>query len=125
MDTKEFLKYLSNFTSISGYEEDISKYITTVFNKYADDITYDKLGSILALKKGENNNKNIKIMLAAHMDEIGLMVKDIDKNGIIKFTSVGGIDPRTLVAQEVIIHSVKKNLWSNRNNASSFTRLFI
>ncbi|MGO1368771.1 MAG: M42 family metallopeptidase [Senegalia sp. (in: firmicutes)] len=108
MDTKEFLKKLSDTTSVSGYEEKISKYIESVFTNFTDIITYDKLGSLIAIKNGENNNKNIKIMLAAHMDEIGLIVKDIKKNGTIKFTSIGGIDPRTLVAQEVIIHGNKE-----------------
>ncbi len=43
-------------------------------------------------------------MLAAHMDEIGLMVKYIEDNGFIRFTNIGGIDPRTILGQEVIVH---------------------
>ncbi|NBI06591.1 M42 family metallopeptidase [Senegalia massiliensis] len=108
MDTIEFLKELSNYNSVSGYEQNLSKYIHNVFQKYTDDITYDKLGSLIAIKNGEKNYQNIKIMLAAHIDEIGLMVTGIAENGSIKFTSVGGVDPRTLVAQEVIIHSEKE-----------------
>ena len=49
-------------------------------------------------------------MLAAHMDEIGLMVKHIEENGFIRFTSIGGIDPRTILGQEVIVHG-KENLF--------------
>ncbi|MBS4539937.1 M42 family metallopeptidase [Clostridium sp. D2Q-11] len=108
MNTLEFLKYLSNSTSVSGYEENISEYIVNTFKEYSDDIDYDKLGSVIAIKRGTNNVSNLKIMLAAHMDEIGLMVKDFDDSGTIRFTSVGGIDPRTLVAQEVIVHGKRE-----------------
>ena len=49
-------------------------------------------------------------MMAAHMDEIGLMVKYIEDNGFLRFTSIGGIDPRTILGQEVIVHG-KKDLF--------------
>lgn len=110
MNTKEFLGTLSNLASVSGYESNITNYIADIFKEYSDEIDYDQLGSIIAIKKGLNNTSNLKIMLAAHMDEIGLMVKDFDQSGAIKFTSIGGIDPRTLVAQEVIVHG-KENLF--------------
>ncbi|MBS4536258.1 M20/M25/M40 family metallo-hydrolase [Clostridium sp. D2Q-14] len=108
MNIKDFLKELSNSTSVSGYESNITNNIVNVFSKYSDKIDYDQLGSIIAIKKGVNNFSNLKIMLAAHVDEIGLMVKDFDDSGTIRFTSIGGIDPRTLVAQEVIVHGKKE-----------------
>lgn len=104
MEIKEFLRNLSNSNSVSGHEKNISNFIADTFREYSDDIEYDKLGSIIAKKNGIKNKSNLKIMIAAHMDEIGLMVKDFDEVGTIRFTSVGGIDPRTLVAQEVIVH---------------------
>jgi endoglucanase len=69
----------------------------------------DKLGNIIAHKKGSGNGA-VKILMAAHMDEIGFMVKDIDKKGFIHFTNIGGIDPRTILAQEVIIHGKEEVL---------------
>ncbi len=104
MDTKEFLTVLSNGSTVSGHEYRINDFILSVFEKYSDDAVVDDLGNIICLKKGENNSNNPKIMLAAHMDEIGLMVKYIEKNGFIRFTNIGGIDPRTILGQEVIVH---------------------
>ena len=74
--------------------------IKSAFNRYTNDIKVDKLGNIIAFKKGVSNSDNIRIMLAAHIDEIGLMVKDIEENGFIRFTNIGGIDPRTILGQE-------------------------
>lgn len=104
MDTKEFLTVLSNGSTVSGHEYRINDFILSIFEKYSDEAVVDNLGNIICLKKGENNSKSPKIMLAAHMDEIGLMVKYIEKNGFIRFTNIGGIDPRTILGQEVIVH---------------------
>ncbi|NLY66655.1 MAG: M42 family metallopeptidase [Tissierellia bacterium] len=107
MDTKEFLKKLCTGYSVSGHEYSIEETIKLGFKKYADNINVDKLGNIIIIKKGQNNISKLKIMIAAHMDEIGLIVKSIEKNGFIKFTNVGGIDPKTIIGQEVIVHGEK------------------
>ncbi|WP_053955194.1 M42 family metallopeptidase [Inediibacterium massiliense] len=103
MENEYLLKEMLEGYGVSGYEHTLSDKISSFFKEYADEIYKDKLGNIIIHKKGTSKNP-IKIMLAAHMDEIGLMVKDIDKNGFIKFTNIGGVDQRTLLAQEVIIH---------------------
>lgn len=103
MDTKEFITMLSHTTGISGHEAEIGQKIADVFLNYTDEVTNDPLGNVIALKKGEGE-KRPRIMLAAHMDEIGLMVIKIEKNGFIRFAPVGGVDQRTLLAQEVIVH---------------------
>lgn len=104
MQAKEFLRLLCEESGVSGHEYAVSNLIIEAFKDFTNEIERDKLGNVIAVKKGENNLNNIKIMLAAHMDEIGLMVTDIDDKGFIKFTTIGGIDPRTLLAQEVIVH---------------------
>lgn len=104
MSNIEFLKLLSNHHGISGFESTLNEKIISYFKKYSDEVSVDKLGNITALKKGSSSGEKIKIMLAAHMDEIGLMVKDIEENGFLRFTSVGGIDPRTILGQEVLVH---------------------
>lgn len=104
LDTKAFLEVLCNTDSVSGHESRLEETIVSAFENHSNDIKVDSLGNIIALKKGHNNIGNIKIMLAAHMDEIGLMVKHIEDNGFIKFTTIGGIDPRTILGQEVIVH---------------------
>jgi tetrahedral aminopeptidase len=99
---KEFLKQLSENSGASGYEMMIAPLIIKEFQTLAEDVHRDRFGNIYARKKGSIGR--YKIMLAAHMDEIGLMVKEIDPRGFLRFTTVGGVDQRTLLSQEVIIH---------------------
>jgi endoglucanase len=103
METKDLLEMLSNGNGVSGFEFNLRNEIINAFEQYTDSVQLDKLGNIIAHKKGSGNGA-VKILMAAHMDEIGFMVKDIDKKGFIHFTNIGGIDPRTILAQEVIIH---------------------
>lgn len=110
MDTKEFLDVLSSGSTVSGYEYRVRDTIKYAFEEYTDKTSIDSLGNIISIKRGENNDKDIKIMLAAHIDEIGLMVKYIEGNGFIRFTNIGGVDPRTILGQEVIVHG-KKDLF--------------
>ncbi|ADL12808.1 M42 family metallopeptidase [Acetohalobium arabaticum] len=108
MENRDFLEKLSGYTGVSGREEKVAEIIRGSFSDYTDEIKTDTLGNLIALKEGEDKRKDkLQIMLAAHMDEIGLMVKDIDDDGFIKFTTVGGIDQRTLVGQEVTIYGKK------------------
>lgn len=105
MNSKELLEKLSNTSSVSCCEENVAQIISEAFSQNTDSIEKDKLNNLIALKKGINNKKEIKIMIAAHADEIGLMVKDIDDEGFIRFTKIGGVDQRTLLGAEVTVHS--------------------
>lgn len=107
MDAKDFLEVLCNEDTVSGHESRLNNSISTAFRKYSDEISIDDLGNIIILKKGKNTGSNPKIMIAAHVDEIGLMVKYIEKNGFLRFTNIGGVDPRTIVGQEVTVHGSK------------------
>jgi endoglucanase len=82
------LKELSQSFGVSGYEKEVRDIIKEAINAYADEITIDALGNLIAFKKGIGVNKK-KIMLAAHMDEIGLQVTKIEENGMIKVKSLG------------------------------------
>lgn len=100
---KELIKKLSNMRGISGFEYRISDKIAELFKPYCDEASIDRMGSIIAVKRcGKQNAK--KILIEAHCDEIGLMVKNIDERGFISVVNVGGVDPRILPAAEVIIH---------------------
>lgn len=106
------LKKLCNIYGVSGYEENIQKFIKSKIEKITDEVKVDRMGNIIAFKKSKKINqqsRNIKVMIAAHMDEIGFMVKYIDNNGFLRFETIGKFDPRTLVAQKVIIQG-KKNI---------------
>lgn len=94
------LKKLSEATGISGCENEVRNILKEELKEYADFKT-DALGNLLFEKK--NKGKKPRIMLAAHMDEVGLMITSILKNGFLKFESVGGIDDRILVSKTVTI----------------------
>ncbi|MGB9979428.1 M42 family metallopeptidase [Methanobacterium sp.] len=100
---KELLEKLSNADGVSGFEGKIREIIRDELKDHVDEIETDNLGNIIVTKKGKDNGK--KIMLAAHMDEIGLMVKHIDKEGFVKFTKIGGINDQMLLNQEVFINT--------------------
>lgn len=89
---------------ISGHEEKIAEIIERELKDVADDIEIDKMGNIIATKKG-SSKKGPKVMLAAHMDEIGLMVKYIDDNGYLRFSKIGGINDQLLMNRTVVVHS--------------------
>lgn len=104
MDAKEFLAKLIETPGISGYEYQVSQEIANAFKPYCDEVMVDDFYNVYGKKIGGATDRKPKIMLAAHMDEIGLMVKKIEKGGFIKFTNIGGVDPRILPAQEVWVH---------------------
>jgi len=98
----EFLSLLSTSSGVSGHESSIASLVTERFKTITDEVNCDTFGNVYALKKG--NGQRAKLMLTAHMDEIGLMVNKIDPRGFLSFTSLGGIDQRTLLSQEVLVH---------------------
>ncbi len=103
METGSLLKKLSEVSGVSGYEDEARAIISQEFERYADEVRTDRLGSLIALKRGEGDEPRRSIMLAAHMDEIGLIVTKIEE-GFLHFSSVGGFDVRTLLGQEVVVH---------------------
>lgn len=102
---KNLLKKLANAPGVSGFEGDIRNIMTNELKDYVDKIEVDNLGNLIATKNGKSNGK--KVMLAAHMDEIGLMIKYIDPKGFIKFVTIGGISDQTLLNHRVFIHTDK------------------
>ena len=102
MDIKEFLVKMSEVPHVSGYEHELFAVLTEAFSKFAETST-DKYGNFIAHKKGSSPG-GPKVMVAAHMDEIGMMVTAVRKGGFVKFTRIGGLDIRTMLAQEVTIH---------------------
>ncbi len=102
MDLKEFIFTAISKVGVIGFERERANFLKEEFEKYCDEVTIDTLGNVVALKKGDVENKG-KIMYVAHADEIGLMITDIDEKGLLSFTNMGGVDQRVLVAQEVRI----------------------
>ncbi|AZR72834.1 aminopeptidase [Anoxybacter fermentans] len=106
MKLEKFLAQLTEIPGVSGYEGRMGDLIGQAFSPYVDEIRKDNLQNLIALKKGEGENCP-SIMLAAHMDEIGLMVAKIEEKGFLRITSIGGVDERTILAQEVTVHGKK------------------
>jgi endoglucanase len=109
LSINENLEKLSNACGITGRENEVKDLMIQLLKPHADEIQVDKMGNVIAIKNG--NAKAPKIMLAAHMDEVGLMVKTITKDGFLQFSKMGGIDDRILPAQKVAVYT-KKGIYS-------------
>jgi endoglucanase len=103
----QIIKNLTETQACSGDEGKIRDYIREIVEPYCDKIEIDILGNLFCFIYGKANEKEskLKILLDAHIDEIGFIVRYIDKNGFIRFTQVGGQNPRILPGQKVTIHS--------------------
>lgn len=104
---KDFLFEMCSEQFVSGFEHINRNKLKKYFDPYTDSLEEDKIGSYIFKSNGSND---VKIMLAAHLDEIGMMITDILDGGFLSFTSVGGINAASLVAQDVIIYG-KENLF--------------
>ncbi len=103
MNLKETLLKLCCTPGVSGHEEKIGQVISTMLKSYSNDIFVNSLGSVIAKISNPKNNYP-KILLEAHMDEIGLIVTSITDDGFIKVSNCGGVDVKLLIAQEVVVH---------------------
>lgn len=95
----EMIKELCTVSGISGREGAVREYIIEKIKDYAE-YSVDPLGNLLVFKKGRNPAKN-KVMLDAHMDEVGLIITAITSDGYLRFTKVGGIDTRVIIGRPV------------------------
>ena len=103
MEIIPLLKRLSEAHGVSGYEQEIREIVQEAFGPYADEVKTDTLGSVIALRRGVGPEPRPAVMIAAHLDEIGLIVSEIE-DGFIHFEQVGGYDDRVLVGQELLVH---------------------
>ena len=103
MDIVPLLKRLSEAHGVSGYEHQVREIVKEEFGRYADEVTTDTLGNVIALKRGTGPAQRPSIMVATHMDEIGLIVSELEE-GFLHFEQVGGYDDRVLLGQEVVVH---------------------
>jgi len=100
------LKKICETPGTSGFENAIRNVVLETVKPLCDEVSIDAMGNVIAFKKGKTSKK---LMIPAHMDEIGFIVKHIDEQGFIKINPIGGFDPKTLTAQRVMIHG-KKNV---------------
>lgn len=96
----KLLERLCNVIAVSGDESEVRKIVLDVIKPYADEVKVDVIGNVLAIKRGTGKNR-LRVMLDAHMDEVGFMIVADDGEGIYRFENVGGIDVRHLVGKQV------------------------
>lgn len=107
----KLLEQICKTPGAPGFEQKVRELVIKEVQSLADEISTDNLGNVYAVKKGTQKTKSSedrkKVMIGAHMDEIGFMITHIDDKGFLRFTTLGGFDPKTLTAQRVIIHGKK------------------
>ena len=97
----KLLSKICTTPGVSGFEQRIREVVLEEIKDLVDEVQVDNMGNVYAIKKGKSDKK---VMIGAHMDEIGFIVTHIDDKGFIRFHTLGGFDPKTLTAQRVIIH---------------------
>lgn len=99
----ELLKELCNITALSGFHHQGTEKLKSIFERYLTDCSVDPSGNVIGYLRSGKKDAPL-IMLDAHLDTIGLIVRDFPGGGFLSFTTLGGFDPRVLPCQEVIIH---------------------
>ncbi len=107
--SKDFLKNLVSQASPSGFEQPAQGIFESYLKSIADEIIGDYTGNKIALLKTKTKNP-LKVILAGHCDEIGLMVTAVEDTGQIRFTTIGGFDPAVLPGQYVVLHMKNKSM---------------
>jgi endoglucanase len=97
------LEHLSNAFGPSGNEDEVRRILARWLRSRVDELKTDALGNLIAIKRGHGAEPRLKVMVDAHTDEVGLMITRFDKNGLLGFRVVGGIDDRLLLAKGVIV----------------------
>ncbi len=95
------LKEICEIAGAPGFEQRIRELVIREITPLVDEVSINNMGNVYAIKKGTSDKR---VMIGAHMDEIGFIVNHIDDKGFIRFHPLGGFDPKTLTSQRVIIH---------------------
>ena len=113
---REFLYELLETASVSGFEEEIQRKVIKYARGFADEVYTDEIADVVSIV---NPDAKIKVMLSAHMDEIGLMVSHITEKGMLHVSKAGGIYPGTYLGQKVrIMHEGNVVYGAVRNHGS-------
>ena len=102
MKISENIKILSNLHGVSGHEQLVAERVKNIFSPYCHECSIDDMGNVIGIKRSKNPQG--KVMIEAHMDEVGFIITDIDDRGFLYFSTIGGIDPGIMLAQEVVVH---------------------
>lgn len=103
----ELLRRLCDAPGAPGREDRVRTLVIEVLTPLCDEVSTDILGNVIGIKRAPGSaggKRAIRLMLSGHMDEISFLVTHIDDQGFLRFTPLGGFDPKTLTAQRVIVH---------------------
>ncbi len=100
----QLLKRICETPGAPGFEHRIRQLVLKELQGLADEVSIDNMGNVVAVKRGKERKR---VMIAAHLDEIGFIVNHIDEEGFLFFHPLGGFDPKTLTSQRVIVHGKK------------------
>ena len=104
----QLLEEICTVPGAPGFEKKIRELVLKELKGLVDEVELDNMGNIYAIKRGSKpENERKRVMIGAHMDEIGFIVTHIDDKGFIRFHTLGGFDPKTLTAQRVLVHGKK------------------
>jgi endoglucanase len=107
MNIKDTAREICAIPGPSGFEQQAAERIAELLRPLVDRVTVDSMGNVIGLRRAENKQANAKkLLLDAHMDEIGFIVTEV-KEGFLKFSAIGGVDPRTLPGREVTVMADK------------------
>jgi putative aminopeptidase FrvX len=102
----KLLKQIAELPGVPGREQKVRELVIKELKSHVNAIEVDNMGNVITLIKGKSKNPK-KVMIGAHMDEIGFIVTYIDDHGFLRFHTLGGFDPKTLTAQRVVVHGKK------------------
>jgi tetrahedral aminopeptidase len=104
----DLLERLCNAPGVSGFEGALQAIATEELRAVADEVWRDRMGNVIAVKRArERGPSTRRLLYAAHLDEIGMMVSHVDADGFLRFRAVGGLDPRALPSQRVTVHATR------------------
>lgn len=126
---KSLIKKLVETVGPSGYETRIREVVRAEVEKLADEIHSDSMGNLI-VRKGKKDKDGMRIMISAHIDEIGVMVTHVDKNGFARFTTIGGVRPQTCLGSRVRFLNgtagvIGGEKLENATQVHSFEKMFI
>jgi endoglucanase len=126
---KSVIKNLVEAVGPSGYEDQVRDLVRSLVEAYADEIRVDALGNLI-VRKGQKSPDGLRVMLSAHMDEIGIIASHIDENGFVRFSSIGGLNPLNLIGGRVkFVNGVQGTINSERletvERTPTLDRLFV
>jgi putative aminopeptidase FrvX len=110
IESLDQLRQMCHISALSGHEEHMIAYMKGEVARYLSDIRVDRLGNVIARMPGSDLN-GPKVMLSAHMDELGFMVRKIEPSGFVRVTRVGGIPEKSLPAQRLVLRGSKGDVF--------------